>query len=107
MPPGIALTAQQPAAVTGDEISCPLCAYVTARGLRVCRGCGGDIVYGATTSELRAAMIVGGIVGGLITGIFHAPGSVITIMGIVGAFAGVMLRLPGRSAPPGWSPARR
>lgn len=48
---------------------CGQCHFECSYGAHVCRGCGGDIVYGATSDEKKQGRIYGAIIGVLSAGV--------------------------------------
>lgn len=43
--------------------SCGQCHFEANVGVHVCRGCGGDVVYGATADERRQGLLAGALLG--------------------------------------------
>lgn len=43
--------------------SCGQCHFEANVGVHVCRGCGGDVVYGATADEKKQGLVAGALLG--------------------------------------------
>lgn len=46
-----------------QTFTCGQCHFECNHGVHVCRGCGGDVVYGATRAERKQGALLGGLVG--------------------------------------------
>ncbi|HBN50422.1 putative membrane protein YeaQ/YmgE (transglycosylase-associated protein family) [Thalassospira sp. MBR-102] len=55
-----------------SEIACPHCHYVSQNGVKVCIGCQAEVVYGSTSSEIKTAMLFGGIGASILSSIIMA-----------------------------------
>ena len=54
-----------------SEIACPHCHYVSQNGVKVCIGCQAEVVYGSTSSEIKTAMLFGGIGASILSSIME------------------------------------